>query len=196
MIRVNYYTAILFLLSLLINSCKEQENPCSLSPETLSDIHQLDSLVHIPALRQRDREWMNRNYKELSVTDAGTETYRLIRAGSLESTQIERIENTGGQYYLTKKIFSTPDDTIGTSRKFTISKKEWNTIVNGLGSLNFWTYPVSDQRNGLDGTSWILEGYKPTRDKCTGMHYHRIYRWSPNDTTFIAMCRLLYSLRK
>jgi len=183
---------ILFSFSLQLFSCREETNPCLLSKEVLADIQTLDSLVKIPKIKLRDKEWMKNNYNEPSLLDSKKETYRFILSSSFDTTEIERIEDIGGRYKMTKKIYATHADTVGVASEFEISQSDWNNIVTNLVANNFWTYPTSDNRKGLDGATWVLEGYKPTKDKCTLKNYHRIGRWSPNDTTFIAMCKLFY----
>jgi hypothetical protein len=188
--------AFFLILSLLIDSCKESTKPCSLSKEVVNDIHRLDSLIKLPEIRQRDKNWMENNYKEPSLLDAQTEVYRFIFSSSFDTTKISRIEKNAGHYSVTTKTFKSHQDTIGTTSKFDITESEWNNTVNRLTAYGFWTYPISDNRNGLDGSTWILEGYKPEKDKCTEMNYHRIGRWSPNDTTFIEMCKMIYKIGK
>lgn len=187
---------ILFFISFLLVSCEPPTNPCALSKEVLHDIHTLDSLTNLPELRQRDKDRMENNYQEPSLLNAKVETYRFIWSSSFDTTKIDRIEKMDGHYRVTRKIFANHQDRIGTISKFEITESEWNHIVNGLAENNFWTYPTSDNRNGLDGATWIMEGYKPIKDTCTLKNYHRIGRWSPVDTTFIKMCDLLYKLRK
>ena len=186
--------AFIFIPLFLIGSCKESTKPCSLSKEVANDIHRLDSLISIPELRQREKDWLENNYKESSLLDAKTETYRFIWSSSFDTTKVNKIEKKYGQYSVTIKTFTSHQDTIGTTRKFDITEREWNNIINGLVRKGFWTYPTSDNRNGLDGSTWILEGYKPEKDKCTGMNYQRIKRWSPIDTTFMEMCELIYEV--
>jgi hypothetical protein len=188
---------IFFLIfSLYLISCQEETNPCLLSKAVLKDIQTLDSLTKRPEIRQRDIVWMKQNYNEPSLLNAKTETYRFIWFSSFDTTKICRIEEINGLYKLTKKVFSSHRDTIGSTNEFIITKNDWNSIVNNLAGLNFWTYPHKVDRKGLDGATWILEGYKPIKDKCTLKNYHMISRWSPTDTTFISMCDLLYKLRE
>jgi hypothetical protein len=184
------------IFSLHLMSCREETNPCLLSKDVLKDIQTLDSLTKRPEIRQRDMEWMKINYNEPSLLNAKTETYRFIWSSSFDTTEIYRIEEIGGHYKLTKKVFSTHQDTIGSTSEFEIPKNDWNRIANNLAASDFWTYPSKIDRKGLDGATWMLEGYKPIEDVCTLKHYHRISRWSPIDSTFISMCDLLYKLKE
>ena len=187
---------LIFIILLLFSSCIDQTNPCLLSKDVLGDIHTLDSLVNVPELREQYKHWMRTNYSEPSLLDAKVETYRFIWRSTFDTTKIVRVENVDGHFKVTRKLFISHQDTIGRLSKFEIKGTEWDQIVNGLTADNFWTYPTSDNRTGLDGSNWLLEGYKSEKDKCTSKNYHRVRRWSPNDTTFIAMCDLLYNIRQ
>src|ERR1700746_60649 len=105
---------IFFLIfSLHLISCREETNPCLLSKDVLKDIQTLDSLTKQPENMQRDIRWMKQNYREPSLLNAKTETYRFIWSSSFDTTLIYRIEEINGLYKLTKKVFSTHHDTIG-----------------------------------------------------------------------------------
>jgi len=179
---------------MLFVSCQVNTNPCSLSDEVLQDIQKLDSTIKVPEIRKMIRDRDKINYDEHSLLDATTETYRFMWSSSFDGTDIYRIEAINGYFKATTKSFVSHQDSIGTIREFNISKEDWTKIVGGFVAHNFWTYPSSIDRRGLDGASWTIEGYKPIKDECTQRNFHLIYRWSPIDTTFIAMCKLLYQL--
>ena len=183
---------------LLLISCHKEPNPCKLSMEVLKDVHKLDSFIRIPAIIERDKEWMKNNYNEPSILSAKTETYRFIWASSFvsDTTLIFRIEKRNGHYKAIKKVFPDNRDTVVVKTEFEISKDVWSNIVNGLAASNFWTYPTSSSKRVLDGASWLLEGYKPIKDKCTLNNYHRVGRVTSSDTAFISMCKLLYELKE
>lgn len=176
--------------------CRFEKNPCSLSRETLLDIQELDSIIQVPEIKQRDRDWMSNNYDEPSILDSKQETYRFIWSSSFEGSEIVRIKKKEDSYYVTKKIFSSHEDSIGVTNTFLIEEEIWDNVVDSLNILGFWTYKRSIDRLGLDGAGWILEGYKPRKDKCTKKNYHRVGRWSPIDTTFITMSKLVWDLKE
>lgn len=184
-----------FYISIFLFSCDRNENPCKLPESVLKDINKIDSLIKLPEVRERDRTWNFNNYKEPSLISAQNETYRFIFRSSFDGVNICRVEKINGNYKAITKAFKDPDS-IPSIKEFSISSKTWNTIVDGLSINGFWSYPSSIERNGLDGATWILEGYKPTSDECTGKKYHRVMRWSPIDKKFIEMCKLLNSLKK
>jgi hypothetical protein len=192
--RKKIQNVYLVLLIILLISCQGSKNPCSLSEAVLQDINRMDSLIGIPELQDRDRNWMKDNYNESSIIHADNETYRFIWSSSFDGTEIYRIEKKDNAFKAIVKLFGQ-DDTIGKFTEFNISKEVWNNITDSLHETNFWTYPSSIDRNGLDGASWLLEGYKPIEDKCTLKKYHRIGRWSPIDKQFVSMCELFYQLK-
>ncbi len=187
-------TTFCILFTIFLLSCQENKNPCSLSEGTLKDLNKLDSLLSIQKHVYRHNAWMKNNYNEPSVMDAKNETYRFTLETSFDGSEVYRIEKKDNKYKAIIKVFAY-GDTIGKYNEFEISKEVWNSISESLNNLDFWTYTSSIDRKGLDGSSWILEGYKPIKDKCTLRKYHSINRWSPNDTTFISMCALFDKLK-
>lgn len=185
----------LLVISIAFFSCRGDQNPCKLSEAVLKDIDKIDSLTNLLVVRERDSIWNLNNYKEPSLISAHHETYRFIWHSSFGAAKIYRLEKINGKYKAVTKTFGD-QDTLPSIKEFSISSKMWNDIIDRLSINGFWTYPSSIERNGLDGATWILEGYKPTKDECTGKNYHRLTRWSPIDTKFIAMCDLFNSLRQ
>lgn len=185
----------LFVLGLFVG-CLTDPNPCSLSQETLNDINRLDSLIKIPATIERERQWMRNNYNESTIFDADNEVYRLIVSTSFVGTELYKIEKVGSSYKGYKKWFKGTKDENPEIIKLNIEEEEWLRITKQLSLLGFWTYPITDSRAGLDGSTWQLEGFKPEKDECTGKNFHHISRWSPNDSIFLEMCNLFLELRE
>ena len=62
----------------------------------------------------------------------------------------------------------------------TLAKPDVQALQNMLRTMDFWTTPSRDpNQQGLDGSSWILEGLDHGR-------YHVVARWSPEDWTYIS----------
>ena len=181
------------LISIAFFGCHGDENPCKLPEAVLKDIAKIDSLTKLPEVKERDRIWNLDNYKEPSLISAKYETYRFIWHSSFDGVKIYRLGKIDGKYKAVTKTFGD-QDTAPNIREFSISSKTWNNILDKLSYNGFWTYASSIERNGLDGATWTLEGYKPTKDECTGKNYHRLTRWSPIDEKFVAMCDLFISL--
>jgi hypothetical protein len=193
----NKTTIFIFFLTILI-SCGRNKNPCSLSEKTMLDIARLDSVINVPEIRERIRRIDHNEYGELSLIDAKAETYRFTLYSVWSFWKVVRIEKREDNYHATVKQFgldTSYTDTLRRDQEFDLSKDKWNKILDGLNKDNFWTYQTTDGKEGLDGATWTLEGYKPIKDPCTFKNYHRIYRWSPSDTTFVNMCLLLYDLK-
>jgi hypothetical protein len=56
-----------------------------------------------------------------------------------------------------------------------MTEEEWRTLRSSIGQSAFWDMPEKDDRLGLDGDTWIVEGR-------IGYHYHYIKRrWCPDD---------------
>jgi hypothetical protein len=54
-----------------------------------------------------------------------------------------------------------------------------------LEKSDFWNLLTEDQRRGVDGEEWLLEGAEPSK-------YHVVDRWSPARTeTYTRACRYL-----
>lgn len=186
---------LFFLIPIVLVGCHEEKNPCKLSEAVLKDVAEIDSVIKLPEVKERDRMWNLNNYQEPSLISAQYEAYRFIWSSSFDGIKIYRLENINGGYKAITKTFRD-QDTIPVISEFSISLKTWNSIIDQLSNNGFWTYSSSIERKGFDGATWILEGYNPTRNECTGKNYHRITRWSPIDVEFIAMCNLLTSLKQ
>lgn len=192
------FKLILYLIiPLLLISCQEK-NPCNLSAEVLNDLNTLDSLVELPEDSNPITQWLKYNLHEPPLYKANTETYRFTLKSPFNESIVCRIEEYDGQYRAIKKVYTDIYDTTGIIKEFKISKEVWNNIVNTLAANNFWTYLHLSKEKAmyLDPTTITIEGYKPTKDKCTLKNYHFISRQSSKDTTFISMCKLFYELDK
>ena len=192
----NIFKILILLLATLLFSCQENKNPCSLSEEVLQDISFVDSMINLPEIIKRDKDWKKNNYNEPSLFHAKKESYRFIWSSSFDGTKVFRIEKDKNTYKAILKEYENHSDTIGKTNEFELKKENWTSIINHLNKYDFWTYKSSIDRRGLDGAGWGLEAYKPTKDNCTHMNYHMIGRWSPIDTVFISMCNQFFSLEK
>ncbi|MGC4104073.1 hypothetical protein [Ferruginibacter sp.] len=183
------------LMVITFIGCKEEKNPCSISEAILKNIDKEDSLINLPEVKKRDSIWNLKTYNEPSLITAQNDSYRFTLASAFEGVHIYRVEKNNDHYKATIKFIADPGIE-PVVKEFSIPGKTWNNIVDSLAADSFWTYPSSIDRSGLDGATWVLEGYKSKPDRCTGKNYHRLMRWSPIDSTFIAMCDLLYHLKK
>jgi len=196
MIRIQ--PILYFLLCTLFIGCQDDRNPCSLSEEVLKDIHEVDSLVNVPEIRERISSWNKNILDEPSLYDAENETYRFMRRSSFDDIDVYRIEKRGNVYYAIIKVFNRDADRLIFSKEKEISKEIWTKITDNLNNNNFWIYPSSIYKGEglLDATTWELEGYKPIKDKCTLKNYHAISRFYFNDSIFMSMCNSFKVLKE
>ena len=189
---------MLLLMAIMVLGCENNANPCALHPEVLEHIHHLDSLIGIPEVRERDRQGMKSNFDEPSIFDAKSETYRFILSSSSGYSKVVRIQENDDHYSAVVKEFNwTFGDWNPTPRvkQFELPEETWDSITSGLDALGFWTYPNPPHHLVLDGASWSLSGFKPTRDKCTSMQFQQLgTSYSPDEPGFTAMCKLFDDL--
>jgi hypothetical protein len=191
-----FHVAVHLLLMILLFNCQGNQKTCLLSEAIQKDINRIDSIINIPLVQERDKNWMKNNYNnEPSIFHADHETYRFVLNNLLDSTKVFRLEKIGNTYKVIIKAFGNTD-TIGKATEFNISEKAWDNVKESLITSGFWTYPSSNNRQGLDGSMWTLEAYKPIKDNCTQKNYHRVSQWSPNDKIFVSMCKLLMALKE
>ena len=53
-----------------------------------------------------------------------------------------------------------------------LSLDDWEELQRSLVISNFWSLDSADNRLGLDGADWLIEGRR-------GDEYHQVERWSP-----------------
>jgi hypothetical protein len=49
---------------------------------------------------------------------------------------------------------------------------DWSTLCRALDAAKFWSLDASENRYGLDGANWLIEGRRKDI-------YHAVRRWSP-----------------
>jgi hypothetical protein len=184
------------LIFTILIGCENTHNPCSLSEAVLKDVNTIDSFINIQEIQDRDMKWMVGSYREPSIFHVDNETYRFIRSTSFNGTEVYRVERDANAFKAVVKTFGQ-GDTVGKFTEFNISKEIWDNITDSLNETNFWIYPSLNDKEALvlDGETWLLEGYKPTKDKCTQKNYHRIQRSSPIETKVVSMYKLFSKLK-
>jgi hypothetical protein len=150
-----------------------------------------DSIISKVESDSSGQKWWN-NYlskiKEPNLKTELNETYRLMIYNSMwESSKTYRIYKDSDSYKLVFKEFGgeqieRQNSTLTSNTVRDLSKKEWTEFQNLLQNTRFWSLPVTIDRSGLDGTTWILEGKNPDGNDCTNREYHVVARWQPLDT--------------
>ncbi len=107
--------------------------------------------------------------------------YRFLWLRSFHAPVAIRFEKKDNGYMLYWKTLSRENEdapwTIDISRSKKVSERKWNKFMSLLKSANFWEMPSKEDRFGLDGSEWIIEGL----DKNV---YHMVDRWHPSKTPF------------
>ena len=129
-----------------------------------------------------------------SCLDEDIEVYRLLYLPAFESPTAIRVWREEGKYWMTIKQLDAgwlpgldrQSLKLNTTRQLSVN--EWVQFKNLLNRANFWSMPAADGREpGLDGISFTLEGKIPGRN-------HVVYRWMPEDESFVEACHYLVSI--
>jgi len=188
---------VFILICMFFINCKIDRNPCSLPQSVLKDIHEIDSIINTPNFIEKTTAWNENHYDEPVIYNSKYETYRFRIGPSFENTRIYRIKKEGNSYKAIVKeidMYNSNSKLIFSEDK-EISESVWNSITRELENNDFWIYRSRiDEGPYLDGTSWLIEGYKPRKDKCTFKNYHAITRLSLKDSIFKSMCNSFLTL--
>jgi len=178
---------ILLLIFTSLISCQRKID-CGINPLVIKSNDSIISKVESDSSAQK---WWN-NYltkiKEPNLKTELNESYRLTIYNSMWSSfKTYRIYKDSVSYKLVFKEFGgknieRENSTLTSNTERDLSKKEWTEIQSLLRNTGFWSLPVTIDRSGLDGTTWILEGKNPDGNDCTNREYHLVARWQPLDT--------------
>ncbi|MTE27670.1 hypothetical protein [Winogradskyella ouciana] len=178
---------IIFSIFTLIVSCKTNVD-CGIDPLIVKSNDSIISKAESDSIGQK---WWNdylEKIEEPKLKTLENESYRLLIYNSLgESSKTYRIFKNWNSYKLVYKEFGKVNsDEISNellvNKESELSKKEWDEFQELLQHSGFWSLPVTIDRIGLDGKSWVLQGINPNGNKCTNREYHVVARWQPIDT--------------
>lgn len=136
-------------------------------------------------------------YKQRGQTSP--ETYRFLWFRSFDEPTAVRVWRDAGGAWLHVVELSKPRNSalghIAVSKTIALSAGQWQQIQRLLKQMSFWGMPAKEKdAGGLDGADWTIEGLRHGK-------YHRVYRWTPSDSTqqrglgnFVALCRFLIDL--
>jgi hypothetical protein len=96
-----------------------------------------------------------------------------------------RIEKLGDTYILYWKLCNgaggyEPGELIINKQK-EINKLTWDEFQKRLNEIEFWKMDTNEEKFGLDGSQWILEGKNLK-------HYHIVDRWTPSENSKYYQC--------
>ncbi len=188
---------LIFSFLILTISCKSKVD-CRTDPLVIKSN---DSIISKIESDLNGQKWWN-NYltkiKEPNLKKELNESYRLMVYNSMwSSSKTYRFYKDSDSYRLVFKEFGgeqigRENSTMTTNRESDLPEKEWEEFKSLLQNTEFWSLPVTINRTGLDGTSWVLEGMNPNGNECTNREYHVVTRWQPVDT--MKVMKLNYKL--
>lgn len=111
---------------------------------------------------------------------AGDPAYRFAYIPSFHPTRVAVAFLEAGKPVVVGKILSgkgghEPGTLVRTTRR-SLSADEWRLLEQRLQNAGLWEETDRDDRLGLDGAQWVLEGRRHGRYK-----FHDV--WSPDDST-------------
>lgn len=120
-------------------------------------------------------------------------TFRFLSLRSFGRPTMIRVERTESGWNLDAKMLdgSPGEEGSGHLIRSTQRQLSWwqcRRLDARTAKFPFWDLPYEDDKRGLDGGSWVLEGADAKR-------YHIIYRWECDDRRIRSFCGYLYWLR-
>jgi hypothetical protein len=124
--------------------------------------------------------------------DSKVQCYRLLLLPSFEGPTAMRLtiksDDTGT---LDVKIMNEPGENeqarLSESKTMQASQQQVTNFLQLLDKANFWCLPVRNERKGLDGSTWIIEGVKDGE-------YQVVNRWSPEEGAYLEAALFLLEL--
>ena len=114
------------------------------------------------------------------------EAYRFIWQDSFNGDALVHIASTGDTIRLRSTRFYSPLRQRVLSNSLLLVPDDWETLQCALKTCNFWALDTTEERFGLDGAWWLIEG-------CRADVYHSVSRWCPRGA-FRDLGRLFFAL--
>lgn len=70
-----------------------------------------------------------------------------------------------------------------------VTAEEWRALRASLDQAEYWSLPEDEPQRGLDGETWIFEGY-------AGARCHRVQRWCPKEPGIRSLGEAFMALAK
>jgi len=124
--------------------------------------------------------------------DSKVQCYRLLLLPSFKKPMAVRLtlkrDNTGTlDVKITNGQWGYEPGQLIESKTINIYQKQVTNFLQLLDKANFWHLPARDERFGLDGTTWIIEGVKDGK-------YQVEKRWSPEEGAYLEAALFLRGL--
>ena len=131
-----------------------------------------------------EKYWKSLN--EPQIDGNSEEIIRLeINHFLLPFRKIYRINSSKGKINFTSRILQSnnnpkkPEYTQISKFEKELSQKQWNELKMILSDNCFWTTPILENKDVLDGVSYMLEVNNPENNICTNRAYHVVLRSMP-----------------
>ncbi|WP_315769006.1 hypothetical protein [Bradyrhizobium sp. SZCCHNR2012] len=116
-----------------------------------------------------------------------SEAYRFLWTSSFNGAAVVHIVRQDNFVELRSRVLgrsrlSREEPAVST----TLSLEDWKIVQNALTVSNFWSLDSADERIGLDGACWLIEGRR-------GDTYHWVDRWCPRGAVY-DIGRLFFTL--
>jgi hypothetical protein len=141
---------------------------------------------------------------ESQIKESNIETYCLYHNQSFgQNHEFIKLEKKGDSFLLSYKVFQYSRHTdsqakIIKNRKFTKTKKEWDSVQALISGSYFWSLHSMEQAAmAYDGYSYSIVGRRIFEyDNQYELSYHIVYRQNPHEGTFKNLCEYLKEMVK
>ncbi len=188
---------VLLALVAFTYSCETNRCHCPIDDKI---IEENDSTLRT-LTRNGDFKGQWQKFDEPILFQQNKEAYRFYyRALPSDFFKLYRIEKNVNDYTLYIKEFAVADSEKATLKKNNsrkLNEAEWSAITQVMDNKCFWTMPVVPKPNKeyLDATTLIIEGFKPENNNCTQAKYHLVARIEvENAASFVSIMEAFEAL--
>jgi hypothetical protein len=126
--------------------------------------------------------------------DKAAESYRFLWLRSFNDAVCIRMDILAdGSGVVTKKVSGVAHGKNAgkmiVNEQVRLIKEDVTKFLAQMGKQEFWSLPTRDNRRGLDGSEWVIEGVKAG-------NYHVVDRWSPDKGPVRSMGTSMLELAK
>jgi hypothetical protein len=162
-------------------SCSSRSNRVGYIPDRIFSNDQKENDQHVKWYVDHLTSLQEPSLYELS-NDSHVHSYRFLWLRTFDHPIALRLSlNQDGSAIMNIKVTNGlggyEPGQLTESKKVSITKQQVADFLTLLDYANFWYLASTDERRGLDGATWILEGVKAGE-------YHVVIKWSPNKGAF------------
>ena len=168
---------ILSISILILHGCMER-NPYVCHCDT-SALEYNDSVIEIFKQDTFSNGWRKRSYQMEPLYTANHETYRVLMIYSLTNhSHVYTVENRNEGARIIVQQFTAPEidkrnNKLDKELIFKLTDKEWKEIKRTIEENCFWSTSLDREVvETLDGGSWFVEGFDPTKRNCANSEFH------------------------